>query len=80
MKDFIFKDACKSRFIASVGIPDRRYAKETLCAQMAINSFSRKQKRVFSRTRYKDLEYFLLHFKNPLGEDLVFFRGKKKDD
>ena len=48
----------QSKFIGKVNIPARRYAKETLCAQIAINSFSKATIGEFSRTRFEDLKYF----------------------
>jgi hypothetical protein len=40
MKDFIFGKLKGHKFIQSLNVPSRRYAKETLGAQISINSFS----------------------------------------
>lgn len=73
MRDFVFKDMKGSKFIKAVNIPLRRYAKETLCAQIAINSFSAKLIHEFSRTRYEDLKHFFEQYKAPAGEDKRIF-------
>jgi len=78
MKDFVFSKMAKYRFIKSVSIPPRRYAKETLCAQICINSFSKTKTNTFSRTRYEDLKYFFETYTKPEGEDLKFFEQRSK--
>lgn len=58
MKDFIFDKLAKHSFIVELKIQRRRYALETLCAQIAINSFTRAKVQSFARTRYEDLLFF----------------------
>ena len=41
MKYLVFGRLAKHQFITKIGVSDKRYAKETLCAQICINSFSR---------------------------------------
>src|SRR5439155_25589000 len=48
MKDFVFGRISKHKFIVRLGIPERRFAKETLCAQITINSFTRAKLGVFA--------------------------------
>lgn len=79
MRDFIFNTMVVHPFISTVGIPPRRFSKQTLCAQICINSFSKENKKEFSRTRYEDLEYFFRFYANPQGQDLAFFRSKTKE-
>jgi hypothetical protein len=74
MKDFVFKELAHHRFIRSLGIPKRRFARETLCAQICINAFSRVKNNSFSRTRYEDLQYFFREYEHPKGNDLQFFK------
>ncbi len=78
MRDFIFKRMVKHPFIQSINIPNRRYAKETLCAQICINSFSKTIINDFSRTRYEDLDYFFETFKTISGNELKIFDAKCK--
>lgn len=78
MKDFVFRKMKGHPFFKLVNIPDRRYAKETLCAQICINSFSRQKDEEFSRTRYEDLSKFFEEYTNPKGPDLSFFEDKCK--
>ena len=76
MRDFIFKKMVKHPFIQSINIPSRRYAKETLCAQICINSFSKATINDFSRTRYEDLNYFFDNYKKISGNELKLFEER----
>lgn len=78
IRDFIFKTMVKHSFIQRLTIPSRRYAKETLCAQICINSFSIKSVKDFSRTRYEDLNNFFEYYKKPEGADLKSFQERTK--
>jgi hypothetical protein len=75
MKSFVFDDLAKRNFIQELGLPKTRtrYARETLCAQICINSFSRAQSESFARTRYDDLLNFFKAYAHPTGKDKVFF-------
>jgi len=78
MKDFVFAKLPKDAFIAKLGIPARRYAKETLCAQICINSFRHARLGTFARTRYEDLQYFFQEYERPQGGQLDFFQTQTK--
>jgi len=78
MKEFVFRRLVLKEFVAAVKIPKRRYAKETLCAQIAINSFSRGKLGTFIRTRYEDLLYFFKEYEQPVGNDLAFYEQQSK--
>ncbi len=78
MKDFIFKNIVNKPFMENINIPNRRFAKQTLCAQICINSFAKENIKEFSRTRYEDLEYFFEEYKNPTGSELSFFKERCK--
>ncbi len=78
MKDFVFDKLAGRRFIRELKMPNRRYAKETLCAQIAINSFTRAKVQTFSRTRYEDLLFFFNEYEHPVGKDLAFFQAQAK--
>jgi uncharacterized protein DUF262 len=73
MKQFIFGNFVNHSFIKNLGIPQRRYARQTLCAQIAINFFSREKLNSFARTRYEDLLHFFNEYEHPLGKDLQLF-------
>jgi hypothetical protein len=79
MKAFVFNTLVEQQFIKKIGIPERRFAKETLCAQICINSFSREKTKTFSRTRYDDLIQFFEEYADPQGKDLDRFRKQTKE-
>lgn len=74
MKDFIFKQFSKQKFFQSVSIPDRRFSRESLCSQVAINMFSLEKTKTFSRTRAEDLLAFYEEYERPVGEEIQIFR------
>lgn len=74
MRDFIFKKMIRHSFVEMVKIPKRRYARQTLCAQICINSFSQKRYGKFHRTRYEDLEYFFHDYEKLDGQELESFQ------
>jgi hypothetical protein len=76
MKDFVFGELVKHDFIKSLGIPKRRFAKQTLCAQICINSFGRKRIGAFKRTRWEDLRDFFQEYEHPHGIDLELFEER----
>ena len=78
MKQLTFDKLARHSFIEQIGISDKRYAKQTLCAQICINSFNRKKLATFSRTRYEDLEHFFIEYVDPKGKDLELFTGQSK--
>ncbi len=78
MKELVFTKLASHGFIENVGIPARRYAKETLCAQICLNSFTREKLKTFARTRYEDLLHFFKEYEHPQGKDLDFFKDKGK--
>jgi hypothetical protein len=47
MKKLVFRKLAEHTFIRSIGIPARRFAKPTLCAQICINSFTREKCQFF---------------------------------
>lgn len=76
MKELVFTKLANHKFIRNLGIPNRRYAKETLCAQICINSFTREKLNTFARTRYEDLLHFFKEYGQPKGQDSTYFRLK----
>lgn len=79
MKQFVFGTFVTHSFIENIGIPQRRYAKQTLCAQVCINVFSRKKLGSFSRTRYDDLLHLFGEYERPQGRDLEFFEETTRE-
>lgn len=69
MRDFVFNVLARKSFVRKLGIPRRRFAKQTFCAQLCINLFSREKLNAFSRTRYEDLQQFFRDYRNPIGDD-----------
>lgn len=78
MKNFVFDEMVQHHFIKSVGISKNRFSKETLCAQIAINAFTRANVGTFARTRYEDLAFFFREYEHPQGKDLEFYQEQSK--
>jgi hypothetical protein len=78
MKELVFNKLPKHHFIRNLKIPKRRYALETLCAQILSNSFSRAKVQSFARTRYEDLLFLFREYEHPQGKDSEFFRQQSK--
>lgn len=76
MRDFIFGKMVKHPFIDKINIPNRRYAKQALCAQICINSFRKAKLKTFSRTRYEDLYYFFREYREVTGAEKKFFEKR----
>jgi len=77
VKDFVFKKMCKHHFIdETVNIPRRRFSKETLCAQICINSYHQEKSGTFYRTRFSDLEDFFIAGKSLRGKELDFLKKR----
>jgi hypothetical protein len=76
MKDFVFGKMVRHQFIQKLGIPPRRFARETLCAQICINSFARAKIGSFARTRYEDLIALFREYEDPVGKDKEFFASR----
>lgn len=78
MKELVFKELRAQKFVRNVSLADRRFGKETLCAQIAINSFSRQKTGEFSRTRYDELLKFFETYADPKGTDVSLFRSGRE--
>ncbi len=78
MKKLVFDELTDHKFIKKLGVLPGRFAKETLCAQICINSFIHEKINSFARTRYEDLLHFFQEYGHPQGKDLEFFRYKAK--
>ena len=78
MRDYIFKRLAPHAFVQDLRIVNRRFARETLAAQIAINSFSRAKSGVFSRTRYEDLLFFFKEYQQPQGSDKEVFNQRTR--
>lgn len=78
IRNFVFTKFVKHPFIHTVRVPKRRYAKQALCAQISINSFSRARVGSFSRTRFEDLSAFVEEYAKPVGDAKEFFQSQCK--
>lgn len=58
MRDYIFYDIGKHAVFQEIRIPYRRYAREQVAAQIALNFFNKKGTGEFHRSRYLDLQEF----------------------
>lgn len=68
MRDYVFRDIGCHPFFPGLDIPYRRYAKEQVAAQIALNYFSRKKTGEFHRSRYLDLQEFFKEY-SQMGEE-----------
>lgn len=64
MRDWIFYTVIKNKFFDKIDIPKRRYAKEQVAAQIALNAFSKRNNEDFQRSRYIDLQDFFKKYTN----------------
>jgi|SRR5579859_487201 len=78
MKNFVFGPLAEHKFVKALGIPPRRFSKETLCAQICINSFTKAKLNTFARTRYEDLNSFFKEYADPRAKDLELFNKETK--
>jgi len=58
LRDFIFTFGRDHPFFASLALQERRYYRETVFAQICINSFYRSLRRTFYSARYEELKSF----------------------
>jgi len=58
MRDYIFHGIGKHDVFQEIRIPYRRYTREQVAAQIALNFFSKKKTGEFHRSRYLDLQEF----------------------
>ena len=62
MHDTIFYKISKHRFFENISIPQRRYSREQVAAQITINVFTKEYDESFHRARYVDLQDFFKQF------------------
>jgi hypothetical protein len=67
MRNFVFHYGKDHPFFQKVQIPQRRYAKETVFAQICINSFYLSIHKNFYRARYEDLKSFFEQYASLKG-------------
>jgi hypothetical protein len=71
MRDWIFIELYENSFFNRIKIPRRRYAREQVAAQVAINAFSKKNTQMFHRSRYIDLQDFFKQYSKMSSYDMV---------
>lgn len=64
MRDFVFDLGKRHPFFVKVTIPERRFARETVFAQICINSFYRSLHNTFYSARYEELKAFFEQYSN----------------
>ncbi len=69
MRDWIFLELYKNPFFDKISIPHRRYAREQVAAQIAINEFSKRDSKKFHRSRYIDLQEFFKKYSKMSSND-----------
>ncbi len=73
MKDLVFRKLVSHKFIKALDISPKRFSKQTLCAQICINTFMRKKVGTFATTRFENLQHFFQEYAQPKGKDKEFF-------
>ena len=69
MRDWIFLDISKHKYFQKISIPQRRYAKEQVAAQIILNEFYKKNTEEFHRSRYIDLQDFFKQYSRMSASD-----------
>jgi len=69
LRDWIFLEVRKNRFFEAIKIPQRRYAKEQVAAQIALNYFSKIKNGTFQKSRYVDMQEFFKQYNKLSIED-----------
>ncbi len=62
MRDKIFYDIGKHPVLSKIRIPEKRFAREQVAAQIVLNEFSKRDSNAFHRSRYEDLQEFLKEY------------------
>lgn len=73
MRDKIFYVIGKHAFLSKIRIPQKRFAREQVAAQIVLNEFSRRDDNNFHRSRYVDLQDFFKEYDKftPKDEETV---------
>lgn len=79
MRDWIFADVKEHNFFKKISIPTRRYAKEQVACQIALNAFGRKKDGTFKRSRFTDLQEFFKQYNTFRSEDKTLVKEIKKN-
>lgn len=69
LRDSIFNDLSKHIFFDEISVPRRRFVKEQIAAQIALNEFSKRDENSFHRSRYVDLQDFFKAYNKFSPED-----------
>jgi hypothetical protein len=69
MRDTIFYDIGKHAFLSKIRIPERRFAREQVAAQIVLNEFNKRDNNTFHRSRYVDLQDFFKEYDNFTPKD-----------
>jgi hypothetical protein len=78
IRDWIFYDIIKHSFFKSIRIPQRRYAKEQVASQIALNIFSKRDNGTFRRSRYVDLQDFFKQYNRFTADDKKLIKDIKQ--
>lgn len=78
MKELVFTRLWSHKFVKALGISAKRYAKQTLCAQICINAFMQAKNGTFATTRFENLQHFFQEYAQPQGKDKEFFDSMGK--
>lgn len=79
MKNLVFDKLSHHKFIKALKISPKRFSKQTLCAQICINSFTRAKLSSFISTRYENLVHFFQEYSQPQGKDKEFFDSQSQE-
>lgn len=77
LRDWIFYEIIKHMYFEGVRIPRRRYSREQVAAQIALNYFSRIKNGTFQSSRYVDLQEFFKQYNKFSSEDKLLLNKMK---
>ena len=78
MRDSIFHEISKHSFFEKITVPNRRFVKEQIAAQIVLNEFSKRDERAFHRSRYVDMQDFFKTYSKFKLEDKATIRSIKE--
>lgn len=78
MRNWVFKIS-KHAYFQDISIPRRRYAKEQVVAQIALNVFGLKKEQLHQSSRFVDLQDFFKLYSNLSSEDMTITKGIEKN-
>jgi len=78
MRDWIFHDISNHKYFTDIKIQKRRFAREQVVAQIALNYFNKIKNGTFQRSRYIDLQDFFKQYSKFTSDDNKIVKEMRK--